>query len=64
MKENIEALAEKERNEDAKLWLFAMIEVALENPKNLKLMQEIWKANDPVYKKWIEKNERNTSKQN
>lgn len=58
MKENIQEqiLAEKERsekedNKELLSWLFAMIEVALENPKNLKLMQEIWKNNDPIYKK-------------
>jgi hypothetical protein len=32
------------RNEDIRQWLFAMVEIAMENDKNQKRMWEIWKA--------------------
>lgn len=45
---------ESEKNNDILVTLLVALELALENPKNLQILQEIWKRNDPAYKKWLE----------
>ncbi len=45
---------ESEKNREILLILLLGIELALENPKNLKRMQQIWSFHDPAYKKWLE----------
>jgi len=44
-KESIsESQKQKEENADIRGWLFAMVEVAMEDEKNIELMWQIWKG--------------------
>lgn len=45
---------ESERNHEILLILLLAIELSLENPKNRQRLEQIWQANDPAYKKWLE----------